>query len=893
MKTVLKHLLAVLLVFCLLSTLGIAAFAAMPEVRTDAASGILPTSATLNGYITTVPMSGYYCYYGFEYCTNSSMIGATSVLSGYRSEIGSIYKWIYGLLPNTTYFYRAFVYISGSSGAKVYGSLCSFTTLSWEGTSSPSWWLDRESIVFPDGILGYGIQASVPTTVNNSGPGSLSGISATMPEGGLYFEITTSPSSTVAAGGVSTVSIRPKTGLSVGSYYGVLRVSSSNGGQAKTISLTFTVYAPAAWTLGQTSISFGSASVGYGAQTPILTTITNTGAVDMCAASASVTTGGQYFQITGYPNNTIPPGIISSFSVCPVTGLDPGTYSGTVTVSVSNGGSKTVSLSFTVTDPVAPVWSLNNTIILFPAEIVGNGEQASMGTPITNLGPAALSGVYATITSGASYFEITSYPPSTIGAGGYFYMYVRPRTGLPVGSYNGVLTVSTTNGGSKTVLLSFAVTGSIDPVWFLSCESMVFPSAYSGYGTQAPLGASMTNTGPAVLSGVNAAITSGATCFEITTYPTSAIGIGGYYYFYARPKTGLPAGTYSGVLTVSTASGGSKTISLSFTVTDLNPPTWSLSTDNIVFPSESVGYTERGISSVAVHNPGSAVLSGFSFAITTGDLYFERNGNILVDPSPNVADIVFLQPKLGLPVGTYSGVLTVSTEKDGSKTVSLSFTVTEPVPHLWTVTHNNIVFPSMQVGYAAILPTTNLIENIGAVALTGLSASITSGASYFEITSYPTSTLGVGGQSSVSVRPRTGLPIGDYNGSMLISTANGSAITIPLGFTVTAAVQVLALNRASITFPYVFFGYGTQTLISTMVNNTGTSTLSSVYATITTGATYFEIVSLPSTSIPAGGSSEVTVRPRLGLPCGLYSGVLTVSSSNGGAQALPLTFTVY
>ncbi|MCL2152460.1 MAG: choice-of-anchor D domain-containing protein [Oscillospiraceae bacterium] len=892
MKTILKHSLAVLLVFCMLSAISLTAFAAIPSVRTDAVSGISANSATLNGYIISAPGNGILGCYGYEYCTNPSMIGATTVTWGFLSTLASIPKLISGLLQNTTYYYRAFAYASGSSGAKVYGAVCSFTTLSTTSIGSPSWWLNRTNIAFPGGSPGYGTQASMPTTVNNSGPGSLSGISASMTTGASYFEITTYPSSTLASGGVSTVSIRPRTGLPVGSYYGVLTVFSSNGG-SKTMSMTFNVYASAAWSLNRTSIAFGSASVGYGTQASVQTTISNTGSVDLYATSASITTGGQYFQITEYPQNTIYPGRTSTFSVRPVTGLAPGTYSGIVTVSAGNDGSRTVSLSFTVTGAIAPAWSLSCASIMFPSAYAGYGTQASLGATIYNSGSTALSGVYATITSGGSYFEITTYPAGAISAGGYSYVYARPRTGLPAGTYYGVLSVSTSNGGSRTISLSFTVTGVVAPTWSVSPENIVYPSKTAGYATTEPATITVYNPGSVPLYGVNFAITSGGSYFEINLNIAVELGPGVAGIVFVQPRVGLPAGTYYGVLTVYTTNGGSKSVSLSFTVTGAVLPVWSLSNVSIVFPAASVGYGAQTSVPTSINNSGVVALTSVSASLTTGASYFEITGYPISTIGAGGYSSVSVRPRTGLPVGAYYGLVTVLTASAGAKTIPLEFTVTGALNPIWSLSNSNITFTPTALGYGAQSSISTSIYNSGPGALTGIGASLISGASYFEITAYPSSSIGAGSYSSVAVRPRTGLPVGTYIGVLSVSTTNGSSKTITLSFTVSTSVPVLTLNRVSITFPYAYFGYGTQTPIATIINNTGTGTLSSIYTTITTGATYFEIASSPSTSIPAGGSSSVAIRPRLGLPSGLYSGVLTVSSSNGGTQTLPLSFTVY
>jgi len=55
-------------------------------------------------------------------------------------------------------------------------------------------------------------------------------------------------------------------------------------------------------------------------------------------------------------------------------------------------------------------------------------------------------------------FEIILGFISPINADGYSTVRIRPVTGLPAGNYTGELTVTTANGGNKTISLSFSVT---------------------------------------------------------------------------------------------------------------------------------------------------------------------------------------------------------------------------------------------------------------------------------------------------------------------------------------------------------------------------------------------------------------------------------------------------
>jgi hypothetical protein len=109
-------------------------------------------------------------------------------------------------------------------------------------TAAASWSLDLGSMVFPSAMAGYGVQAARSVTIYNTGAATLSWVSASITSGSASFEVTAAPLSSIAAGGQSTVSVRPRAGLSTGTHSGMLTVTTANGG-SQAVSLVFTVVA--------------------------------------------------------------------------------------------------------------------------------------------------------------------------------------------------------------------------------------------------------------------------------------------------------------------------------------------------------------------------------------------------------------------------------------------------------------------------------------------------------------------------------------------------------------------------------------------------------------------------------------------------------------------------
>jgi hypothetical protein len=98
-----------------------------PVVNTEPATNVAVSSATLNG---TIGNANIYTTDWFQYGTSSNLAGATETLHSSASIYFSylpITESVSGLLPNTTYYFRA-VTNSLNSGT-IYGNILSFTTL--------------------------------------------------------------------------------------------------------------------------------------------------------------------------------------------------------------------------------------------------------------------------------------------------------------------------------------------------------------------------------------------------------------------------------------------------------------------------------------------------------------------------------------------------------------------------------------------------------------------------------------------------------------------------------------------------------------------------------------------------------------------------------------------
>jgi uncharacterized membrane protein len=153
--------------------------------------------------------------------------------------------------------------------------------------------------------------------------------------------------------GSGNFTVAPINGLRAGTYAATVTVRSVATGISASFNVSFTVNDTAP-TYGVTldttgTYVFQGTTVGYGARTARVITVTNTG--NRPTGNLSLTLSGENsssFVLSEQSMNTVQKGGSSNFTVAPKTGLQVGTYVATVTVSGENGISASFNVSFTV-----------------------------------------------------------------------------------------------------------------------------------------------------------------------------------------------------------------------------------------------------------------------------------------------------------------------------------------------------------------------------------------------------------------------------------------------------------------------------------------------------------------------------------------------------------------
>jgi uncharacterized repeat protein (TIGR02543 family) len=166
----------------------------------------------------------------------------------------------------------------------------------------------------------------------------------------VTYNYVTPTSTTWSSSDTTKATVSNGTVTAVGAGTVTITATVQPGNLTATCSVNVTPAPTYGITLSPTSHTFTSAAEGYGNQTEQIVTITNTGNQATGPLSVALSSG------TGFTLSTTSISSISTtgtFTVKPSNGLYAGTYTATVTVSGGNGISGSLTVNFTVTDPVA------------------------------------------------------------------------------------------------------------------------------------------------------------------------------------------------------------------------------------------------------------------------------------------------------------------------------------------------------------------------------------------------------------------------------------------------------------------------------------------------------------------------------------------------------------
>lgn len=469
-----------------------------------------------------------------------------------------------------------------------------------------------------------------------------------------------SPASGTISREQETISVQvDPSGLSAGTYSSTLDIKITGRYsviRTATIPVTFVVSTGGTTTtpsllLNPTSLSFSGTAGGTNPAAQLIS-IANTDGGTLTWTASDNAAWLTLSPASGSGNGTI-------IATVNTAGLVAGTLNATITVAAPGATTKSVPVTLTVTQATS-----TSGFSVSPSTLAYTGTVGDPNLPgsvsVTNTGTTAL-----TVTWAASINWLVAIQPGitqTIqpGQSGTFTL-TSSTAGLGAGTYSGTATLSATGATTVTVPVTFTVTAApVPPAIGASPTSLSF-TAQQGGGNPTAQTVSLSNTGGGTLSW-----SAGANITWLAVSPTSGSGNGAVT---VSVTTGiLPAGSYTGNITLSATGALSTTVPVTFTVT-------ATSTINLSPSSLSYAATQGAA------NPANQNISLTNSGGTLNWTVSDSASWLSVSPASGSSTLTSAVNTTGLAAGTYNAVLTVTASgaTNSPRSIPVSLTISAAV----------------------------------------------------------------------------------------------------------------------------------------------------------------------------------------------------------------------
>jgi len=687
-----------------------------------------------------------------------------------------------------------------------------------------------------------------------------------------------------------TVSYDTTANLPVGTWTGTITLQTPGGTPAQqTIPVTLLVSTSPQVNVANAALTFnyqvGTAAPASqnvtvsstGAQLPL--TISTTPANSWLSAPATGTTG------TAFPVSVNP------------TGLQPGTYTGTVNVSASGAANGPLQISVTLTvsnNPVIVVTTNGcSTAVNQNCPLLFANQAGQAGAPAQNISITSSTGA-------ALNYTVSAVSSSCGGAwllpGGALTTSGTTNAIVPIGVNAGGVAAGSTCNQNLSISATIAATGAAAPnspltipvTMYVSSSDLLVANPYA-LTFSAPVGGqsppaqtiSLTSTGSNVLNyTVTPTITTGSNWLFVNQVSGSTAAGSSLLAVEVAPGL-LSPGTYFGTIAIAaTGPGGAAvadspiTIQVTFQVT---AGTMTVSPASLSFTQTSAG-SPPAAQTISVSSSAQALSYSVTAAVTTtsGSVNW-LTATPTSGATPGSVSVTVDGSKL--PAGVYNGAVTITatTPSTGGSPATIPVTLTVLAGTI-SATPTSLTFGQVVGGTAPASQTVTVSGTPGTISFSIATSEDSNGAAVNWLSATPATGTTPG---TVTVSASAGsLAVGSYTGKITITAASpgasGSPITIPVTLNVVTG-QTLSVSPAALSFAYSL-GASAPPAQTVQVSATGTAAAPFATAITTTpsGGTWLQ-VSPTSGNTPA--TLSVTVTPT-GLAAGNYTGTVTISSSN-------------
>lgn len=378
-----------------------------------------------------------------------------------------------------------------------------------------------------------------------------------------------------------------------------------------------------------------------------------------------------------------------------------------------------------------------------------------------------------------------------------------------------------------------------------------------------------------------------------STITVSATTTGGGNWIFVSPITqtspftltvfaltsGLQAGNYSGTITLTSNAGGVTPLNIPVTLTMSTSPLLAASPAQLQFqfalngtapPAQTISLNSTSLTSL---NYTAGVSTSTGNWLNVAPLQGSTPGQLAVSVTP-----------AGLPVGSYTGAVTIVSSGAGNSPLTIPVTLTVSPEASLSASPSSLSF-THQVGTAPPRPAAVTISSSGLPINFTATVNIQGGGTWLTVTPSGTTPATISAQTNPA-----GLQPGDYTATITIT--GPGAVNSPLTIPVTLKVSldpVLQVSPSSVSFQYQSGG-SLPPPEAVVLSNLGNPLALAVSVATQTGGNWLKATPTTSTT-PAALLIEAAPSA---LAAGTYQGTVTVAATGAAntPQTIPVTLTV-
>lgn len=589
------------------------------------------------------------------------------------------------------------------------------------------------------------------------------------------------------------------------------------------------------------------------------------------AIQVATSSGGQWLSISPGSGNTPAQILVGATSAF----LASGSYNGVITITSSGVSNSPLSVPVTL--------NIGSQLASSPTSISFNYQSGGAIPNPTSIAVNSTSGsgvgytASAQTTSGGTWLLVNPTSGTTPGTVNVSFN----PSGLSAGTYSGTVHLAAAAVGTAALDVPVTLTISANPTLSVT-PSGGLSFAYQT-GTSSPGAQTLTfaTNGGAVQFNLSPQTTSGGSWLVLNTFGGQASQSAPQAVSVSANVSGLPAGVYSGSIVVSSPSAANPTFTIPVSLLVSANPLLLLGAQPAAF-NYQIGGGIPTAQTVQVNSSSTPLAFSAAVATVSGGSWLSVSPQNGTTPQPLTLSV----NPVGLAAGQYTGSITVSSAGAGNSPQTITVTLNVSATNMLNVSSGSLLF-----NYQT---TTNLLPNAQVVNVTStggpvsytVSATTSSCGNWLNVSQASGTTPGA---FNVSVNT-TGITPQACTGSITVSSAGaGNTVTIPVSLNVSTN-PLLNIAPTSLNFAAPLGAGSLPTPLSISLTSTDSSSIPfTVGASTSTGGSWLFVTSSTG-STPS--NVQVTVNPS-GLPVGIYTGTVTITSPNlPAAQAIPVTLTV-